>query len=212
MQRQKQRMHLRGIALAAVLLVAAAGCENAAGGGSAAGGDSALVGTWKASGAAAGNQSAGFSFYADGSCTINSFIEQEPIEVPGTWRTAGRKLYLDMTQRDTAVGTRLPIDDFTSGLKQTDNTWISSFDDSESGLSGDVKLTLSGNSFTMSVNIDFAGIMSGTGTLIGTSDGKTLTVTESEVEMELILDYSVSGSVLTLSVGGQQAITLTKQP
>lgn len=221
MKRQKQRMRVWIMALAAVLLTAVTACENAAGGGTAAGVDSSLVGTWKTSVPVSATQNADmqFTFNANGSCSIISFVESgsmsESAQINGTWRADGAKLYIQITQPSAGlVGGTLSFSTITDKLKPiSDTTWEGSLNGMEEGLSGDAVLRVTGTSFTLTVNINFNGILSGTATLSGTRNGDDLVVKDSKVEAEVSFDYEITGSQLTLSVNGTDAeqIILTKQ-
>ena len=199
------------MALAAVLLTAVTACENAAGGGTAAGVDSSLVGTWKGSNGLSNEVQ--FSFSESGSCVMSGSIPGEPVK--GTWRADGAKLYIQITQPSAGlVGETVSFSVITSNLKQTsDTTWTGSLNEMGEGLSGDAVLRVTGTSFTLTVNINFNGILSGTATLSGTRNGDDLVVKDSKVEAEVSFDYEITGSQLTLSVNGTDAeqIILTKQ-
>lgn len=213
MKRQKQRMRVWIMALAAVLLTAVTACENAAGGGTAAGVDSSLVGTWKTSVPVSATQNADmqFTFNANGSCSIISFVESGSMsgstQINGTWRADGAKLYIQITQPYAEfVGETVSFSAITFNLEPTsDTTWTGSLN----GEAADLRLT--GNSFTLIMNTD-TGVegLSGALTLSGTRNGDDMLITDAEIVVDLAVDYVISGSQLTLDIEGD-SLTLTKQ-
>lgn len=224
MKRQKQRMRVWIMALAAVLLTAVTACENAAGGGTAAGVDSSLVGTWV-------SYDSGYEivveFGADGSFSSSDYsiasMASSTWSADGSTVTArieanvdGQQLAIirnaddsitieNLLQTGTGEVTLITLPR-KSGTGDT-GVWEASMTNDFSSTKISVTLTLNTGSFTFEMLMK-SPFYSQTVSASGSRSGNNLDANKAVQIMDM--DYEVNGSNLMLYYFGEP-LTFTKQ-
>lgn len=226
MKRQKQRMRVWIMALAAVLLTAVTACENAAGGGTAAGVDSSLVGTWV-------SYDSGYEivveFGADGSFSSSDYsiapMASSTWSADGSTVTArieanvgGQQLTISRNTDDSITienllqtGTGESFEDIPIKLPRKSGTgdtgvWEYSIADiSNNEMS--ITLILDTGSFTFEM-LNKSLFYSQTVSASGSRSGNNLDVNKAVQIMDM--DYEINGSNLMLYYFGEP-LTFSKQ-